>query len=169
MAILPVRVYPDEVLATVAEPIVEIDEKIRKLAGDMAETMYAAPGVGLAANQVGVAKRLIVIDVGDPEIHEGLITIVNPDIVAKSDSIDWEEGCLSVPNINEDVTRAKNITVKGLDLDGNEQVFEASDLFAVVFQHEIDHLNGILFWDHLSSLKRGILRRKLKKELADQE
>jgi peptide deformylase len=129
----------------------------------MAETMYAAPGVGLAAPQVGVSERLIVLDVRNREGTTGLITLINPEIIEAEGQVVEEEGCLSLPGITENVTRAVRIVVKGHDLDEREREIEAEGLLAVVLQHEIDHLEGILFIDRISRLKRGIIQRKIRK------
>jgi peptide deformylase len=133
------------------------------LAEDMAETMYAAPGVGLAAPQVGVSERLIVVDVRNREGTAGLITLINPEIIEAEGRVVEEEGCLSLPGITENVPRAVRIVVKGHDLDEREREIEAEGLLAVVLQHEIDHLEGILFIDRISRLKRGIIQRKIRK------
>jgi peptide deformylase len=129
----------------------------------MAETMYAAPGVGLAAPQVGVSERLIVVDVRNREGTAGLITLINPEIIEAEGRVVEEEGCLSLPGITENVPRAVRIVVKGHDLDEREREIEAEGLLAVVLQHEIDHLEGILFIDRISRLKRGIIQRKIRK------
>jgi peptide deformylase len=129
----------------------------------MAETMYAAPGVGLAAPQVGVSERLIVLDVRNREGTTGLITLINPEIIEAEGQVVEEEGCLSLPGITENVPRAVRIVVKGHDLDEREREIEAEGLLAVVLQHEIDHLEGILFIDRISRLKRGIIQRKIRK------
>ena len=169
MALRPIRVYPDPVLATPAEPVAAIDQEIRDLVRDMAETMYAAPGVGLAANQVGVARRVAVIDPGDPKVHLGLIVLINPEIVEREGEIVWEEGCLSLPGVYEEVDRAESVAVRALDLDGRERTIRARGLLAVALQHELDHLDGVLLLDHLSSLKRGLIKRKLRKEAVERQ
>ncbi|MEZ4600875.1 MAG: peptide deformylase [Syntrophotaleaceae bacterium] len=163
MAILEIRVYPDPVLKEKAAPVAEIDEGIRTLARDMAETMYAAPGVGLAATQVGISKRLAVLDCSPKEGPRELITAINPQIlVVEGESLE-EEGCLSVPGFYAPVHRAAKVRVRYQDLDGKLVERDAEGLLAVAFQHEIDHLDGILFVDHLSSLKRGMFRKKYQK------
>jgi peptide deformylase len=129
----------------------------------MAETMYAAPGVGLAAPQVGVSERLIVLDVRNREGTKELITLINPEIIEAEGQVVEEEGCLSLPGITENVTRAERVLVRGYDLDEQEQEIEAKGLLAVALQHEIDHLEGILFIDRISRLKRGIIQRKMRK------
>jgi peptide deformylase len=133
------------------------------LAEDMTETMYAAPGVGLAAPQVGVSERLIVLDVRNREGTTGLITLINPEIIEEEGRVVEEEGCLSLPGITENVVRAERVLVRGHDLDEREQEIEAEGLLAVALQHEIDHLEGILFIDRISRLKRGIIQRKMRK------
>jgi peptide deformylase len=133
------------------------------LADDMAETMYAAPGVGLAAPQVGVSERLIVLDIRNREGTTGLITLINPEIIEAEGRVVEEEGCLSLPGITEDVARAERVLVRGHDLDEREREIEAEGLLAVALQHEIDHLEGILFIDRISRLKRGIIQRKMRK------
>ena len=133
------------------------------MAEDMAETMYAAPGVGLAAPQVGVSERLIVLDVRNREGTKRLITLINPVIIEAEGRVVEEEGCLSLPGITENVPRAERVLVKGHDLDEREQEIEAEGILAVALQHEIDHLEGILFIDRISRLKRGIIQRKMRK------
>jgi peptide deformylase len=129
----------------------------------MAETMYAAPGVGLAAPQVGVSERLIVVDVKNTKDETGLITLINPEIIEAEGHVVEEEGCLSLPGITEDVPRAERVLVRGHDLNEREREIEAEGLLAVALQHEIDHLEGILFIDRISRLKRGIIQRKMRK------
>ena len=163
MAVVEIRVYPDPILQVKAAVVENIDERIARLANDMAETMYAAPGVGLAAPQVGVSERLIVVDVKNSQGGKDLITLVNPQIMELGDQIMEEEGCLSVPGIREQVARAGWVVVRGYDLKEHEQRIEAEGLLAVAFQHEIDHLDGILFIDRISRLKRGIIQRKMRK------
>jgi len=163
MAVVEIRVYPDPILQVKAAVVENIDERIARLANDMAETMYAAPGVGLAAPQVGVSERLIVVDVKNSQGGKDLITLVNPQIMELGDRIMEEEGCLSVPGIREQVARAGWVVVRGYDLKEHEQRIEAEGLLAVAFQHEIDHLEGILFIDRISRLKRGIIQRKMRK------
>lgn len=140
---------PDPVLRERAKEVTKFNANLHKLLRDMAETMYDAEGVGLAAPQIGILKRVIVVDVGD---ERGLIEMVNPEIIARSGEQLGPEGCLSIPNINGDVLRAKDITVKGQDRDGNEFTIEASDYLARAFQHEVDHLNGVLFTDLAESV-----------------
>ncbi|MDD3528534.1 MAG: peptide deformylase [Gallionellaceae bacterium] len=162
MALLKILQYPDKRLHTVAKPIETVDDTIRRLAADMAETMYAAPGVGLAATQVDHHLRLIVIDVSEEKNR--LLTLVNPVILAKDGESVHEEGCLSVPGIYEKVTRAEHIQVRAQGLDGQHFEFEAEGLLAVCVQHEIDHLNGKVFVEYLSRLKQDRIRTKLVKQ-----
>jgi peptide deformylase len=155
-----ILVYPDPELKKKSAPVAIIDDKIRDLVRDMAETMYDAPGVGLAAPQVGVHQRVIVIDVSPKDEDPGLIVAINPGIVhAEGESFE-EEGCLSVPRYGANVRRHAQVVVRALDLEGNEVVYRADGLLAIAFQHEIDHLNGTLFVDHLSPLKKDIFRKK---------
>jgi peptide deformylase len=162
MALLPILHYPDPRLKKRAEPVTEVDESIRRLAADMAETMYAAPGIGLAATQVDVHKRVIVIDV--TEDRSGLTVLINPEILEKDGECVSEEGCLSVPGIYDKVTRAERVKVRALNLEGETVEFEAEGLLAVCIQHEIDHLDGHVFVDHLSQLKQTRIRNKLAKQ-----
>ncbi|MFO7982720.1 MAG: peptide deformylase [Desulfuromonadales bacterium] len=163
MSLLRIRHYPEEVLRRKAEPVDTVDEEIRILARDMAQTMYDAPGVGLAAPQVGVSRRLVVIDCSANDEPPELITAVNPRIIEASGERAEEEGCLSVPEFYAPVSRHTWLKVRYLDLDGQEVEREVEDLLAVAFQHEIDHLDGVLFIDHLSSLKKSLFRKKYKK------
>ena len=166
MAVLEIAVYPDEVLKKRALPVTEVDDEIRRLIDDMAETMYAAPGVGLAANQVGVLKRVLVIDVEHPDGNPNLIAMVNPEIIARADEISWEEGCLSFPGVNVDVNRSGRVRVRALDRDGQEFELDADGLLAVAIQHEIDHLDGVTLADKVSFLKRRWIMRELLKQKA---
>lgn len=166
MALLDIVEYPDPFLKTVAKPVENIDEELKTLVSDMAETMYAAPGVGLAAIQVGVDKALVVIDVSDPESAEkDLKVLINPKITRMDGEILSEgEGCLSFPDFRADVPRAQKVTVEYTDLDGNHIVAEAEDFLAIVFQHEIDHLLGKTFFELASPLKRNMYKKKLQKQ-----
>jgi peptide deformylase len=163
MSLLQIRIYPDPVLKKVATPVTEFDESLRQLASDMAETMYAAPGVGLAAPQVGVSKRLAVIDCSARDEAAQLLIMVNPEIVAEEGECFEEEGCLSVPEYYAKVQRSAKVQVRFQDLDAETHVIEAGGLTAIACQHEIDHLDGVLFVDHLSPLKRSMFRKKWKK------
>lgn len=162
MALLSILRYPDPRLHKVAAKVTRVDDKIRKLIKDMADTMYAAPGIGLAATQVDVHLRVIVIDVSDT--HDQLRVFVNPEIIAASGQSDCEEGCLSVPGVYEKVMRAGCITVRALDAHGREFDLDADGLLAVCIQHEMDHLEGKVFVEKLSRLKQGRILARLKKQ-----
>jgi len=155
--------YPDSRLAEKSKPVEEITEEIKELAEAMVKTMYEEDGVGLAAPQVGALHRLVVIDVSGPEVRNDLITLINPEIISKDGSCDSEEGCLSVPGYRAKVKRAETVTVKAQDLDGNDVTIEAEGLLAICLQHEIDHLDGVLFIDKISRLKRSMYDKKVKK------
>jgi len=161
MAILPILQYPDERLHKVAKKVENVDGSIRKLVKNMAETMYAAPGIGLAATQVDQHIRLIVIDVS--ETHDDLRVFINPELLNKEGEKENEEGCLSVPGIYEKVSRAERVTVRALDENGKEFTLDAEGLLAVCIQHEMDHLLGKVFVEYLSHLKQTRIRAKLKK------
>lgn len=161
MSILTILEFPDERLRKKAAPVKAVDPAIKKLVDDMMETMYHAKGVGLAANQVNVQLRVIVIDVSEEK--NAPICLINPEIIEKDGVKESEEGCLSVPNFFEKVRRAEHICVKALDREGREFEFEARELLAVCIQHEIDHLEGKLFVDYLSPLKRQRIKAKLEK------
>lgn len=163
MALLPILRYPDPRLHKVAKPVQVVDDRIRQLVKDMAETMYDAPGVGLAATQVDVHERVVVIDVS--EEADDLRVLINPEIIWKSDESQvYEEGCLSVPGIYDKVERAAQIRVKALNTQGEPYEFEADGLLAVCVQHEIDHLDGKVFVEYLSSLKLNRIKSKLRKQ-----
>jgi len=163
VAILPIVEYPAEVLAKTAAPVVTFDDTLRQLAHDMAETMYAAPGVGLAAPQVGQSIRMVVIDVSEDK--NGLITLVNPTVEAIDDEfVVGEEGCLSLPEMKEKVKRSAKVHVKAFDLEGRPFEFDAKDLLSVCVQHEVDHLNGLVYIDHVSPLKKSRIIAKLAKQ-----
>lgn len=162
MALLPILRFPDPRLQKIARPVDKIDDSIRQLASHMAETMYEAPGIGLAATQVDVHLRVVVIDVS--EERNALRVFINPEILSCDGLALGEEGCLSVPGIYDKVERAERVTVRYLDLAGQEQRLEAEGLLAVCIQHEIDHLNGKVFVDHLSQLKQTRIRTKLAKQ-----
>lgn len=157
--------YPDPELKKRSLPVTVITDKTRELARDMAETMYDAPGVGLAAPQIGVHQRIIVIDVSGKDETPELIVAINPEIVHAEGEAFEEEGCLSVPKFSANVRRHARIVVKALNLDGEEVTFRADDLLSIAFQHEIDHLDGVLFIDHLSPLKKGIFRKRYQRAL----
>lgn len=162
MAILPILRYPDPRLYKVAAKVSRVDSEIRKLIKDMAQTMYAAPGIGLAATQVDVHKRVIVIDIS--EARDQLQVFINPEILEASGEADCEEGCLSVPGIYEKVRRAERVKVRALDAEGRQFGLEAEGLLAVCVQHEKDHLEGKVFVDYLSRLKRQRIIAKLNKQ-----
>ncbi|MBY0576573.1 MAG: peptide deformylase [Gallionellaceae bacterium] len=165
MALLKILQYPDERLHKVAAKVEHINPAIRKLARDMAETMYAAPGVGLAATQVDVHMQIIVVDVSDT--HDQLMLFINPEIIASSGEEECEEGCLSVPGIYENVRRAEKVTVRALNENGESFTLEADGFLAVCIQHEMDHLRGKVFVEYLSQLKQTRIRAKLKKRLRE--
>ena len=162
MARLDILHYPDARLHTVAKPVEAVDARIRTLVDDMAETMYAANGIGLAATQVNVHERVIVIDLSDT--RRELRVFINPELVAKSGQVEGEEGCLSVPGIYDRVTRAERVTVRALDRDGKTFELEADGLLAICIQHEMDHLLGKVFVEYLSGLKRTRIKTKLAKQ-----
>lgn len=162
MAIRQILHYPDPRLRRRAEPVAHVDARIRTVVDDMVETMYQAPGIGLAAPQIDVLKRIIVIDTS--ETKDDLHVFINPEIVSRDGEQTLEEGCLSVPGIYDNVTRAQRITVRALDREGQSFELEASGLLATCVQHEIDHLEGKLFVDYLSRLKQQRIRKKLQKQ-----
>ena len=164
MAILPIIELPDPRLRLVSDPVEQVDAAVRKLMDDMLETMYDAPGIGLAAIQVAVPKRVLVIDVAKEEEEPRPLCVANPEIVWVSEEKNvYQEGCLSIPEYYEDVERPEKVRVRFLDRDGKTQEIEADGLLATCFQHEIDHLNGVLFIDHLSRLKRDRVQKKFAK------
>ena len=168
MAKLNILRYPDPRLHTVAKPVVKVDGRIQQLVDDMLETMYEANGVGLAATQVDVHERVIVIDTSDE--RDDARVLINPELVARSDEmILWEEGCLSVPTFYDKVDRHARVTVKALDREGREHSFDADGLLAVCVQHEMDHLMGKVFVEYLSPLKRNRIKTKLLKRTRDEE
>jgi peptide deformylase len=162
MARLPIVEFPDPRLRTVARPVKEVDTRIRQLIDDMFETMYEAPGIGLAATQVDVHERLLVLDVSEDKSYP--MVFINPEIVSTEGSQVYQEGCLSVPGIYADVKRAEKVVVKALDRDGQAFEITAEGLLAVCLQHEMDHLAGKVFVDYLSPLKRELVRKKLAKQ-----
>lgn len=164
MALLAILHYPDERLHKVAAPVAVVDERIRKLVRDMGETMYAAPGIGLAATQVDVHERVIVIDISDT--RDALQVFINPEILEASGEEESEEGCLSVPGIFDNVRRAARVKVRALDETGHSRIVEADGLLAVCIQHEMDHLQGKVFVEYLSRLKQQRIAAKLKKQRA---
>lgn len=164
MSILPIIIYPNPILKTLCEPVEKVTKEIQKLLDDMAETMYAAPGVGLAAPQIGVTKRVIVIDISwkEAEKPKKLYQLVNPKIIHREGKIEWEEGCLSIPGFAQIMERAQKVKVEALDKKGNFITIEAQDLLAVCLQHEIDHIDGKMIIDKASRLKRNLYLDKLK-------
>lgn len=167
MALLNILHFPDPRLHKVAKPVETVDERIKQLIQDMAQTMYDAPGIGLAASQVDIHERVVVIDLSDDQ--SDLRVLINPEIVWASDEIQtYEEGCLSVPGVYDEVKRACEIKVTALDQNGQAQSFEADGLMAVCIQHEIDHLNGKVFVERLSNLKQSRIRTKIAKQKRDQ-
>jgi peptide deformylase len=174
MAIRPIVEVPDPRLRQISSPVEEVTDEVRELVADMFETMYDAPGIGLAAIQVGVPKRILVIDLQEPEEEGGEPVkdprvFINPEILTTSeDEVPYTEGCLSVPDQYAEVDRPDAIRARWLDLDGKQQEQEIDGLLAVCLQHEMDHLNGVLFIDHLSRLKRDMILRKLAKQRKEQ-
>jgi peptide deformylase len=171
MALRPVLKFPDPRLKQVSESIDEITDEIRELAQDMCEVMYDEPGIGLAAPQVGASIRMFVIDTewGEEDAKRNPTVMLNPELTRTEGKIVWEEGCLSVPDYTADVERAAEVTIKAIDLDGKEIVEQAEGLRAVCLQHELDHLDGVLFIDRISRLKRSLYVKKRKKQLAAEE
>ena len=166
--ILPILEYPNPQLAEPSEPVTEINDDLRRLARDMAETMYSAAGIGLAAPQIGRKQRMIVLDVTGPERREGLMCLINPELIPieEAGAVIGEEGCLSVPlKYRADVERAAQVRLKAMNLDGQPLELIAEDILAVCLQHEVDHLNGKLFLDHLSRLKRTLYNARINKHL----
>ena len=162
MALLPILHFPDKRLHKVAKPVTAVTDRIRKLAADMAETMYDAPGVGLAATQIDVHERVVVIDVSEDK--NDLMVLINPEIVSLSDEQKThEEGCLSVPGVYDEVVRPATVRVRALNLEGEVHEFDAEGLLAVCVQHEIDHLDGRLFIDYLTPLRRQMITRRMQK------
>lgn len=162
MALLTVLCYPDPRLHKVAKPVAQVDARVKKIVADMADTMYEAPGVGLAATQVDIHERIVVIDVSDEQ--KELMVFINPEIIwASAETKSWREGCLSVPEFYDEVERPAQIRLKALDLDGKEFEIEADGLLAVCLQHELDHLQGKVFVEYLSLLKRTRISQKMKK------
>ena len=162
MALLDILVYPDPRLRRKAKPVTRFDDDLKRFAADMAETMYHAPGIGLASTQVDDARRVIVVDVS--EDHNALMTLINPEVRDREGEQEYEEGCLSVPGVYAPVSRAERIRVTARDVDGSLLEFEADGLLAVCIQHEIDHLDGKVFVDYLSRLKQDRIRKRLVKE-----
>lgn len=162
MSLLPILRYPDPRLKKVASPVINVDENVRRLVRDMAETMYEAPGIGLAATQVDVHRRVVVVDIS--EAHDELLVLIDPEIIERDGVQVHEEGCLSVPGIYDRVERAERVVVRYLDLEGVRRTLAAEGLLAVCVQHEIDHLEGRVFVEHLSLLKQTRIKAKLAKQ-----
>jgi peptide deformylase len=162
---MKIYTYPDSILRTKSKPVQNIDENIQILIENMAETMYAAPGIGLAAVQVGEPINLIVYDLSPRDEARKPSVLINPEIIMAEGNIVYEEACLSVVDFSADVNRSAKVKVRGVDRHGEPVDIEAEDLFAICLQHEIDHLNGVLFIDHISSLKRSLYKKRLKKGL----
>lgn len=162
---LKICTYPDSILRVKSKPVENIDENTQILIENMAKTMYAAPGIGLAAVQVGEPIRLLIYDLSPGDEAKKLSVLINPEIVLAEDSVIYEEACLSVVDFSADVERSARVKVKGVDRHGNPVDIEAEGLKAICLQHEIDHLNGVLYIDHISSLKRSLYKKRLKKEL----
>lgn len=170
MAIRPIVILPDPKLKLVSEPVAEVTPEIRQLAADMLDTMYDAPGIGIAAIQIGVAKRVVTIDLAKQDEEKRPIVFINPEIVAESEEIGvYEEGCLSIPEFYEEVERPAAVKVRYIDLDGKAREMEADGLMATCIQHEIDHLDGVLFIDHISKLKRDRCIKKFAKIAKERE
>lgn len=164
MSIQPIILLPDPVLRQKSAQVERFDDDLKRLASDMTETMYDAPGIGLAAIQIGIARQILVVDVSKDEDNQNPQVFINPEIVKNSDETSvYDEGCLSIPEYYAEIERPAAITVKYLDLSGNEQMIEADGLMATCLQHEIDHLNGVLFIDYLSKLKRQMVIKKFTK------
>ena len=167
---MKILTYPEIFLSRTAKPVTDINESIQNIIDSMALTMYKAPGIGLAAIQVGIDHSIIVYDVSSNEEKKSLQVLINPKIVNKEGkAISENEGCLSVPDFRADVKRSASVVVEGLDRDGNPKKIEADHLLSIVLQHEIDHLNGILFIDRISSLKKNIYKKKIKKKLSQKK
>jgi peptide deformylase len=164
-----ILIWPDPILKKKASPVGEVNESIRALVNDMFETMYAADGVGLAAPQIGILKNIIVLDTTPRQPDSKPYAMINPQIISLEGKMVYTEGCLSIPGEAEEVERAAKVTVKFLDPEGNPQKLEAEGLLAVAIQHETDHLNGTMFVDHLSALKRELIRKRMKRLKAERE
>ena len=169
MGVREIKRFPETVLRKKAEPVTEIDGEMRRLVDDMIETMHSAPGVGLAAPQIGISLQVIVIDTSVGEDPDAVLVLLNPEIVSQSGSSLLEEGCLSVPWVAAELERFEKVTISGINLQGEEVEIEAEGLMARVFQHEIDHLNGSLYWDRLGKIKKEQLKREYKKMKSEME
>jgi len=170
MTLLDIVLHPNDVLITPCQPVEVVDASIRKLVMDMAETMYDAPGVGLAAPQIGVLKRVTVIDITPKdEPKENLLVLINPEIIHREGDITWEEGCLSIPRVYEKIDRSRKVTVRALNIDGKVFEITGEGLLSVAMQHEIDHLDGILFFERMSRLKKKRAQKRYLKVLEELE
>ena len=169
MALRPIKNCFDPVLRKQCEIVKNIDGELITLSEDMIETTLAAPGIGLAANQIGIPQRIFVVNMGVDTDKDNLVTLINPEITATEGSELGEEGCLSIPDVVAEVKRATQVEIKAIDLNGKNVRYETSGFLARALQHEMDHLNGILFWDSLGKIKRDILKRKFKKKLKEQD
>jgi peptide deformylase len=169
LAVLEILKYPHPILKKRSQAVSQIDEEVKKLIQDMKETMYGAGGVGLAACQVGVSRRVIILDVSPMDPRHSFFALINPEIISEEGEIDHEEGCLSVPNCLEKVKRKEKVCVRGLSPQGMEIEIKGDGILAIALQHEIDHINGVLILDRVSRLKREIYRNKLKKEKRKEE
>lgn len=158
-----ILIWPDPILKQKARPVAKVDDKVRALVKDMFETMYAAEGVGLAAPQVGVLQRVIVLDTSPSQEGSKPVAMINPEIIGMEGETTFAEGCLSIPGESEEVDRAARVTVKFLDVDGQEQSLACDALLAIAVQHEVDHLDGIVYVDHVSTLKRELIRKRMKR------
>ncbi len=165
MSVREIVLYPDERLRQKCKPVDEVSASIKNLIDDMLDTLYDAPGVGLAAPQVGILERVIVIDCSEPETDPDPFVLINPEIIAREGSFTWEEGCLSIPGVFDKVKRAQRVRVRALNREGSPYEFDAEELLAVCVQHEIDHLNGVLFLDHLTRLRLRMAQKKYKRTL----
>lgn len=163
MAVLEIKRYPEPVLKKKAQPVAEIDDALQTLIDDMIETMHAAPGVGLAAPQVGVSRRLAVIDIGTKDAEAPLLVLINPVFVLKEGEVEFEEGCLSIPEYTAKIERAERVVVRAFNREGKEYEVDTDGLLAVALQHEIDHLDGLLLIDRISPLKREFFKKRFKK------
>jgi len=168
MAKLPILLYPSPLIRKKSLPVTSINGELQRLIDDMVETMYGAPGVGLAAPQVGALKRIIILDPHEDRTPRRLLTLINPEIVAADGKVVEEEGCLCIPDLKVEVTRFNRVVVKAHDRNEKEIVLEGSGLLARILQHEIDHLSGVLFIDRLSTAKRELVRRRLRKAAKEQ-
>ncbi len=170
MALLNIVTYPDPFLKTTTRPVKDINGDLQQLINDMAETMYAAPGIGLAATQVGIDLSLLIYDIAPRENGTDLRVLINPRIIeAEGDVVSENEGCLSVPDYTADVKRSERVLVECVDREGRPQRIEVDDMHSIVLQHEIDHLNGVLFIDRISSLKRGLYKRRIQKKAREKK